>query len=412
MENNTVSNSPDSPTSDPENTLDSLLAALHERGLLNKPQVEAAFRAVPRHLFLPGLTPNDVYIDDAIPIKYDDEGHVVSSSSQPSMMLLMLEQLDLKPGLNVLEIGTGTGYNAAIIQYLVGQKGKVTSVEFDPIIARQANDNLLRARYSSVLVVTDDGAAGYAPRAAYDRIICTAGIWDVPSVWIRQLKTDGLIVTPIALDGAQVSATFQRIGHETLESSDNIPCGFVLMQGAGASPAQYRKVGSTALTLAGERISQMDTTALHLLLSSDQDQCHLGQSLAPGDIWRGFSTYMMLNHPPEYTFAMYSIAKDQQAYGMEGSGVALFSPGSACLIPYNGQGLTYCFAGSDSFIMTEKLMSEWLELGRPDVNQLRLRLSPKSEGLPQIQRGRLYERRDHYLHVWLETPPVTDSPTS
>ncbi|MBC8172039.1 MAG: hypothetical protein H7X77_10215, partial [Anaerolineae bacterium] len=362
---------------------------------------------VPRHLFLPGLSLEEVYVDEAIPIKYDAEGRVISSSSQPSMMAIMLAQLDLQPGQNLLEIGTGTGYNAALLQFIVGQQGKVTTVEFDPIIARQASDNLQRARYSSVLVVTDDGAAGYAPRAAYDRIICTAGVWDVPIAWARQLKSDGLIVTPIALDGAQVSAVFRRTGQETLTSVNNIPCGFVLMQGTAATPGQHQRVGSTTLMLAGEQLGRVDTAALHLLLSADQDQCHLSERLSPIEIWRGLTTYIMLNHSPEYTFALWNVGKDQQAYGIEGSGIALFSPGSACLIPYDEQGLTYCFAGSDAFIMVESLLADWKAIGSPGTDQLRLTLTPKTLGLPAIQQGRIYERRDHYLHAWLEPQAVT-----
>lgn len=391
----------------PVPSLETLLDHLRSRHLLQNPRVEAAFRAVPRHLFLPDLPPEQVYIDDAIPIKHDADGRVISSSSQPSMMALMLNQLDLQAGQNVLEIGTGTGYNAALLQHIVGQQGKVTTIEYDPLIARQASDNLQRARYSSVLVVTDDGAAGYAPRAAYDRIICTAGVWDVPVAWARQLKSDGLIVTPIALDGAQVSAVFRRSGQETLTSTNNIPCGFVLMQGATAVPGQYQRVGSTTLMLAGDELKRVDTAALHLLLSADQERCHLSQRLSSNDIWRGLAIYMMLNHPPEYIFALWSVNKEQQAYGIEGAGIGLFSPGSACLIPYDENGLTYCFAGSDAFIMAENLLADWQAIGSPGTEQLRLTLTPKVQGAPDIQRGKVYERRDHYLHAWLEPQAVT-----
>ncbi|MBC8098954.1 MAG: methyltransferase, FxLD system, partial [Armatimonadetes bacterium] len=114
------------------NTLATLIERLRATGLLNTPLLDAAFSAVARHLFLPGVPLDQVYADNAIPIKYDSEGRVISSSSQPSMMLLMLQQLDLQPGHNVLEIGAGTGYNAAVMQQIVGQSGKVTTVEVDP----------------------------------------------------------------------------------------------------------------------------------------------------------------------------------------------------------------------------------------------------------------------------------------
>src|SRR5262249_57163810 len=99
-----------------------LIDALVGRGALADSRIEAAFRAVPRHLFLPGMKVDDVYRDQAIPTKIVD-GEAISSSSQPEMMAIMLEQLQLEPGLSVLEIGAGTGYNAALMSHVVGEAG-------------------------------------------------------------------------------------------------------------------------------------------------------------------------------------------------------------------------------------------------------------------------------------------------
>src|SRR5689334_7832237 len=96
----------------------SLVEYLKQGGHLPSPSVEAAFRAVPRHLFLPDLELEKVYQDEAIPTKLQDE-IPISSSSQPTIMAIMLEQLRLKPGQRVLEIGAGTGYNAALIAHIV-----------------------------------------------------------------------------------------------------------------------------------------------------------------------------------------------------------------------------------------------------------------------------------------------------
>ena len=93
--------------------------------------VAAALRAVPRHLFLPDLPPEAAYRDDAIVTKRDADGQGISSSSQPAIMAIMLDQLDLAPGHRVLEIGAGTGYNAALIAHIVGPSGQVVSVDID-----------------------------------------------------------------------------------------------------------------------------------------------------------------------------------------------------------------------------------------------------------------------------------------
>jgi protein-L-isoaspartate(D-aspartate) O-methyltransferase len=388
-------------------TVDAMIDQLRSTGALRRPEFEAAFRAMPRQHFLPNLSPEEVYTDAAVPIKRSADGQVISSSSQPTMMLYMLEQLDLQPGHNVLEIGTGTGYNAAIMQQIVGPGGKVTSVEYDESLAQQAIANLRRAHSGDVLVVAGDGIHGYAPRAAYDRIICTANVWDIPTNWIRQLKDDGMIVAPISVDGLQYSAAFQCSEDGTLFSSSNLPCGFVRMQGIATPPSITKQVGSTAMFLYGEHTQRIDTVALQMLLSADQDECYLTYKLSAEELWRGFAPYLMLNYPTEATFVIYEVLKDQKAYGIEGAGIALFSPGSACLIPYHDTGLTYCFAGADAFMMVDGVLNQWVEAGKPDSAALRLHLIPKvdDETLPVIEHGRVYRRRDHNLHAWFDTTP-------
>ena len=100
-----------------------LVEELKGSGSIQSPEVEAAFRTVPRHLFLPGVPLEKVYSDEAIRTK-SVGGVPVSSSSMPSIMAIMLEQLKLKPGHRVLEIGAGTGYNAALMAHIVGKAGK------------------------------------------------------------------------------------------------------------------------------------------------------------------------------------------------------------------------------------------------------------------------------------------------
>src|SRR5947209_20254991 len=107
-----------------------LIAHLERDGSLADPAVRAAMLAVPRHRFLPGEPLERAYANDAIATKFAD-GVSISSASQPSIVALMLEQLALAPGMNVLEIGAGTGYNAALLRALVGPTGHVTTVDID-----------------------------------------------------------------------------------------------------------------------------------------------------------------------------------------------------------------------------------------------------------------------------------------
>lgn len=119
-----------------------------------------------------------------------------SSCSKPSIVTDMLRALDVHPGHTVLEIGTGTGWNAALLCERVGARGRVVSLEIDTELAGAARAALRRAGFSPS-VITTDGAAGYPSSAPYDRIVSTAAVrWEIPRAWVEQTRPSGLIVTP------------------------------------------------------------------------------------------------------------------------------------------------------------------------------------------------------------------------
>ncbi len=390
----------DNPT--PEHLRQALVAHLQEAGAITDARVEAAFRAVPRHLFIPEIPLEDAYADRAIALKKDGHGRVLSSISQPSMIAIMLRQLQLRPGHNVLEIGAGTGYNAALMRHIVGDDGHVTTIELDQELAQAAENNLYHAQIHGVRVVQSDGVLGYAPRAAYDRIIATVGVWDIPPIWVQQLKPFGRIVVPIWLDGVQVSATFKPLSDGTLYSDDNHPCAFIYMRGEGAVPTIQKSVGNTSLLILSDDVEKIDTVSLGMLLNDDHEISYLGYPLRPAEYWYGFQLYCMLNEPKGFIFAVYTVLGERKVYGLEGNGIALFGPASAAFIPYDAQGYTHVYAGADAFLALQACADDWNAHERPGLRQLRLRLIPKSDGEPTIQRGKIYARRDHYLHVWLD----------
>jgi protein-L-isoaspartate(D-aspartate) O-methyltransferase len=365
---------------------------------------EAAFRAVPRHVFLPGQKMETIYTDEAIAIKRDSDGSVLSSSSQPTMMAIMLRQLRLEKGDNVLEIGTGTGYNAAIMQHIVGETGYVTSIELDNQLADQARQNLQRMNIgNNVNVVTTDGAQGYAPRASYDRIIATAATWDIPPAWIKQLKPDGVLVAPMWIEGMQVSAAFSLQDDGTLYSSRNIPCAFISMRGVASGPMVSRRVGRSTLMLSAHNVQNIDSAALHLLLSDDAEINRLTPALDSQEYWNGFVIYLALNVPSGYQFSLYNVAENQKTYGLEGSGFAITRRGTACFVPYNGEGLAYAFGGADAFMHLQKRLDEWEAAGRPGSDSLRLLVLPQDHPRATAQgSATVYQRQYHHLLVWLE----------
>ncbi len=386
----------------PEALRQQLLETMRQSGAFQTPGVESAFAAVPRHLFLPDVPLPEAYADQAVPLKKDSGGLVVSSASQPGMMAAMINAAQLHPGAQVLEIGTATGYNAAILQHIVGDEGRVTSIEIDSDLAQQAADHLQQTGYPQVHVMQGDGAEGYPDHAPYDAIISTVGVWDVPAAWMEQLKPGGRLVLPLFLDGVQVCATFERQADGTALSSANQPCAFVYLRGDFAGPAIRRQVGSTSLYLIADEVDNLDTASLHMLLSDDYDLCYLESPLENNQYWYGFQLYLMLNEPPDLLFTLFAVIEGQKAYGIEGAGVALFGSVGAAFAPYNGRGTVHCFAGSDAYLAMQNALDDWNNLQRPTAANLCLRLIPRSREAPSIEKGKLYMRRDHYIHGWMD----------
>ena len=199
----------------------------------------AAFSEVPRELFVAGVLAEQgleaVYRDEAHVIKKNLEGRPLSSSSQPGIMAQMLDRLDLRPGHRVLEIGAGSGYNAALMSRLVGPSGQITSVDIDPQIAGDAR-RALEAGDFAVRVVVGDGRRGWPNHAPFDRIIVTASAAELPVAWLEELVEGGLLEVPLRLDPAstalQVIPALRRTGG-VLRSAAVTWGGFMPVHGGG-----------------------------------------------------------------------------------------------------------------------------------------------------------------------------------
>ncbi|MBD0694852.1 methyltransferase domain-containing protein [Streptomyces sp. CBMA123] len=187
------------------------------------PEWQKAITAVPRHRFLPeriwlenthdDYEPCDLSTDhqrwfeaayaDAPVVTQVNDGQPAadptaawpsSSASAPSIVVRMLRDLDVRPGMNVLEIGTGTGWNAALLAHRLGPR-HVTSIEIDPEVSEQAWASLNTAGLD-VDLVRGDGSLGWPRRHPYDRIVSTCSVRRVPWAWIEQTRPGGVILTP------------------------------------------------------------------------------------------------------------------------------------------------------------------------------------------------------------------------
>lgn len=209
---------------------ESLVSEMRRNGSLADAAVARAFQTVPRHRFVPEASLSEAYEDRAISIK-SEGAETLASISQPSMLGRMLELAAIAPGNRVLEIGTGSGYNAALVAELAGPRGLVVSIDVDADLIARARSMLHECGYENVRVVHADGHAGFAPDAPYDRIVISARAGDIAPAWWEQLKEDGRIVVPLDIGlGAEYAVGFVREGNE-LHSIGVVHCLFVPLRG-------------------------------------------------------------------------------------------------------------------------------------------------------------------------------------
>ncbi|GGL09016.1 hypothetical protein Sme01_12350 [Sphaerisporangium melleum] len=272
-----------------------LVELVRERGGAVTAEVAEALTSVPRHTFLPGTPPEAAYDDQPIVTKRDAEGRPVSSSSQPTIMAIMLDQLGVEPGHRVLEIGAGTGYNAALMAYITGPRGEVVSVDIDQDLVDAAREHLDEAGYPQVRVVRADGAAGFAERAPYDRVIATVGVWDLEPAWLDQLAPGGRIVVPLDLRGVQCSVALERAdGRWTSRSV--MPCGFMRMRGVAAGPERsYVLDADRRLVLESPAGRELDVAATRALLAEPAVERDTGVTAGSADVIAGLNLWLAMH---------------------------------------------------------------------------------------------------------------------
>ncbi|WP_047867935.1 methyltransferase, FxLD system [Nocardiopsis sp. RV163] len=234
-----------------------LIRQLRENGVLTTPAVEEAFRAVPRHAFVPNATLEEAYTNAPVHIKHDDNGASISCGSQPGVVATMLEQAALEQGMRVLELGAGTGYNAALIGHMVGSAGSVTTIDVDQDLVEGARARLKENGATNVTVVLGDGALGHPDRAPFDRIIATVGCHDVPRAWVDQLAPGGRLIAPVRIAGdVSRSIVFEARGNHWASTGSQLCTFMPLRGGVGDDP---------------RRILALDANGT-VLLQANQDQ--------------------------------------------------------------------------------------------------------------------------------------------
>lgn len=206
-----------------QSLLDDLINYLKNMKFLTDNNVESAFRNFPRHEFILSSELDRAYHNEPLPIMKNQ------TISQPGVVSRMSEWLDVKDGQNILEIGTGSGWQTAILSYLVGT-GIVHSIEIHPKLEKFARKNLEKFCLDNVNVILGDGSVGYPKASPYDRIIITAACTEIPLPLLDQLSDNGLIIAPVG-DTSQSLVVLKKTSEGIIEVKNESHYIFVPLLG-------------------------------------------------------------------------------------------------------------------------------------------------------------------------------------
>jgi protein-L-isoaspartate(D-aspartate) O-methyltransferase len=388
-----------------------MVALLEERGVLSDSRVAAVLGQVPRHVFVPEVELAEAYADRAIVTRYRD-GVPTSSASQPAIVAAMLDQLRPPPGGRVLEIGAGTGYNAALLARLVGSSGRVVTVEIDAEVADEARQHLSDAGISNVEVICGDGALGWPDGAPYDGIIVTAGASDIAPAWVGQLAAHGRLVVPLSIRGVQQCVTFMR-ADDHLRSVAVCECGFIPMDGGMANTDKRQPVpGHPGVYVHGAADTEADVDLVADVLDDRGPSAGIGVAASALEVFGSLRRWLAFHDPAS---AWVSYAGPPEAAGASGvppvldfplRGLAQRSspclPGPAGFAVLDLAAPPAAVSGSAHYAMLElavraygeaaqevlrlgQLVTAWDAAGRPGADRLRIDAYPSGSSVPDSE---------------------------
>ena len=289
---------------------------LREIGALSSDRWHEAFAVVPREVFVPQFSARDVagaprtfhagdegyleavYRDASLVTQVDAHGTASSSSSQPSLMARMLEALRAEPGMTVLEVGAGTGYNAALLSHALGG-GAVVSVDIDPDLVAAARQALKAAGYRPTLVC-GNGADGHPERAPYDRLIATCGVPRVPRAWRAQVRPGGAMVVNVGLGLARLCVGEDgSAAGSFLDYSAFMPIRYAPTASAATADQVLRETaggGDRVEARWPEGMSERAVVALRSLTMPGLREVTLSHALGDETVWLDRASWTRVRH--------------------------------------------------------------------------------------------------------------------
>lgn len=365
-----------------------LVDHLKREGSIRTERVEHAFTSVPRHVFVPQASVEEAYADRVVRIKEED-GILLSSCSQPAIIAEMLEQLQVLEGNRVLEIGTGSGYTAALLSALAGPLGSVTTIDIEAALVAEAREHLTTAGYTRVKTLASDGVLGDPENAPFDRVLLTVSAADIAAAWWEQLAADGRLVMPLSLKGMQKSVAFAR-RDASLISETMVDCGFIMLRGAGRSSDRILTLSrDPPVYFAVENAVDLDPSTLaQRLLNERPIQTTIPVSVQRRElfgsvtIWLGFKELACckLETQGEDLLHLPSITRPSSDYRFS---VGLYSRDTVALLHVDNELRVYRFGPDErlSRRLADRVL-EWDQLGRPGAASFRIIAMPHGKEDP------------------------------
>jgi len=303
-----------------------------------------------------------LYGNNALPLFGDDDNDVPSTISQPSFVLRMLDMVQFQPGQRVFELGAGSGWNAALMGWLVGSAGAVYSVEIIPEVAQMALETIEHLEIKNVHILQGDGGDGHLAAAPYDRAIFTAGSYDLPGCFHEQIKVGGLLLIVIKNEGGGDTLFLLRKNADHFEALEAMPCAFVQVTGK----SKIDSLEPIAVETLPEWI-ELEQQALSKTLF------WWGGKGRDSFIWRtlGFRSFLGITEP---SFRAFKVEKSE-ARPREEHYFGLWDQAQRSLVLAKEEGLIAYGSPFAKERLLEKIRL-WVDLGMPSASNFSLRVYP------------------------------------
>ncbi|GHO55864.1 protein-L-isoaspartate O-methyltransferase family protein [Ktedonobacter robiniae] len=250
-------------------------------------------------------TLEELYQDEYLVTRINERKMPGSSSSQPSIMAAQLEVLALAPGQRVLEIGSGTGYNAGLMAHIVEPTGTVVSVDIAEDLVLRAAYRLRHAGIINVQAFAADGYEGYAPYAPYDRLLATCGVTAIPPFWLPQLREGGILISNVLLPLASIFVRIEKVGNTGVGTLLPIRGGYMQLTGTHSRPI-IRRFGWKELSTLPKKTLQLEED-IEALLKQSNGFAILLHCFCPTLT----KAYFRPSHEQEQPYALYLISQPQ-----------------------------------------------------------------------------------------------------